>query len=78
MCAIEDVRYMRCPLRGENCLSLIERCPLYGESAIGTTFCVLYRDVCAIWCVRYRGVSLIERCPLYGESAIEDNILCPL
>ena len=51
-------------------------CPLQRRKS-----CVLYREVCAIWGVRYRGqncVSFIERCALYGVSAIEDKIACPL
>ena len=44
-----------------------------------TKLWVLYREVCAIWAVRYGGqncVSIIERCALYGVSA-EDKIVCP-
>ena len=62
-------------------MSFIERCALYGVSAKRTILLVLYREVSAIWGVRYRGencVSFIERCPIYGVSAIEDKIVCPL
>ena len=51
MCAI-------CRYRGQNCVSFIERCALYGVSAIERT---------AINCV-----SFIERCALYGVPAIKD------
>ena len=46
-----------------------------------TKLWVLYREVCAIWGVRYSGqkcVSFIERCAQYVVSAIEDKIVCPL
>ena len=62
------VRYMGVRSRE---VSALERCPLYGVSAI---WGVHYREVSAI------RVSAIEICPLYGVSAKERCSLygCPL